>query len=117
MNKKLFLLLATLLAVGQNAFAYDFSYTYQGKTLFYTIQGNGVRVDNPTNGNYYSYVTGDLVIPDSVENNGIKYAVISIGQSTFGDCSGLTSVTIPSSVTSIGGHAFCYCSGLTTPNT
>ena len=91
MNKKLFLLLAALLAVGQNAFAYDFSYTYQGKTLFYTIESNGVSVDNPTNGNYYSYyVTGDLVIPDSVENIGTKYAVTSIGNEAFWGCSSLT---------------------------
>ncbi len=30
-----------------------------------------------------------------------------------GDCSGLTSITIPSSVTSLGGGCFAYCSGLT----
>ena len=113
MNKKLFLLLAALLAVGQNAFAYDFSYTYQGKTLFYTIQWNGVRVDNPLSGNYYSYVTGDVVIPDSVENNGIKYAVIFIGSWAFRSCTGLTSVTIGGSVTSIGRSAFSACTGLT----
>ena len=94
MKKKLFLLFAALLAVGQNVFAYDFSYTYQGKTLFYTIESNGVRVDNPLNGNYYSYVTGVVVIPDSVENNGTKYAVTSIGSNAFHGCSGLTSIVV-----------------------
>ena len=113
MKKKLFFLLVLLQAVGQNAFAYDFSYTYQGKTLFYTIQGNGVSVENPLSGNYYSYVTGDVVIPDSVENNGTKYAVISISGSAFSYCSGLTSVTIGGSITSIEWQAFYECSGLT----
>ena len=37
----------------------------------------------------------------------------SIGDGAFGNCSGLTSVTIPNSVTSIGYGAFSGCSGLT----
>ena len=37
----------------------------------------------------------------------------SIGENAFGDCSGLTSITIPNSVTSIGEGAFYRCSGLT----
>ena len=40
-------------------------------------------------------------------------SVTSIGESAFRGCSGLTSVTIPSSVTSIGQDAFYNCSGLT----
>ena len=36
-----------------------------------------------------------------------------LGDYVFFDCSGLTSLTIPSSVTSIGGFAFNDCSGLT----
>ena len=43
------------------------------------------------------------MIPDSV---------LSIGNSAFGGCSGLTSVTIGNSVTSIGEFAFEDCSGL-----
>ncbi|MBO5706163.1 MAG: leucine-rich repeat domain-containing protein [Bacteroidaceae bacterium] len=41
-----------------------------------------------------------MVIPDGVE---------SIRDNTFGNCSGLTSVTIPNSVTSIGRFAFEGC--------
>ena len=40
-------------------------------------------------------------------------SVTSIGDNAFSGCSGLTSLTLPSSVTSIGGRAFEGCSGLT----
>ena len=43
----------------------------------------------------------------------IPNSVISIGNSAFYGCSGLTSIEIPSSVTSIGNYAFSGCSGLT----
>ena len=43
----------------------------------------------------------------------IPSGVTSIGEGTFCDCSGLTSLTIPSGVTSIGNYAFADCSGLT----
>ena len=100
-----------------HAMAYDFSYTYQGKTLYYNITS-----DNTVCVTYYSsdnnfqnnnYVSGAVVIPSSVTNNGTPYSVTSIGESAFENCSGLTSVTIPNSVTSIGVWAFYECSGLT----
>ena len=43
----------------------------------------------------------------------IPSSVTSIGANAFSNCSGLTSLTIPSSVTSIGYSAFQGCSGLT----
>ena len=43
----------------------------------------------------------------------IPSSVTSIGESAFSGCSGLTSLTIPSSVTSIGESVFLGCSGLT----
>jgi len=52
-------------------------------------------------------------IPASVTYNDVAYSVTSIGSVAFGECTGLTSVTIPNSVTSIGFGAFFGCSGLT----
>ena len=97
-----------------HAMAYDFSYTYQGNTLYYNITS-----DNTVVVTYYSsttdnnYVSGDVVIPSSVTNNGTTYSVTSIGDYAFYLCIGLTSVTIPNSVTSIGDYAFEGCSSLT----
>ena len=55
----------------------------------------------------------DIEIPEVITYDDVEYDVISIGDTAFGYCSGLTSVTIPNSVTTIGDAAFVYCSGLT----
>ncbi len=59
------------------------------------------------------YYSGDIVIPETVNYEGISYSVTSIGFYAFSICSNLTSITIGSSVTSIGSSAFAFCSGLT----
>ena len=61
----------------------------------------------------YSNMANNLVIPPSALYNGRAFRVTSIGEKTFYNCSGLTSLTIPNSVTSIGSSAFYNCSGLT----
>ena len=98
-----------IMLLSLQAMAYDFSYTHQGKTLYYDItSSNSVKVAACD-----TTVSGEVVIPSSVEYNGTTYSVTSIGNSAFAYCSGLTSVNIPNSVTSIGNWAFSYCSGLT----
>ena len=103
------IIMVAICMLSLHSMAYDFSYTYQGKTLYYTItSSNTVQVANN-----YGSVSGDVVIPSSVTNNGTTYSVTSIGERAFSYCSSLTSVTIPNSVTSIGNSAFRNCSGLT----
>jgi len=72
----------------------DYNYTTNDDTV--TITG-------------YNGPAGMMNIPATI--NGLP--VVSIGEYAFSGCSGLTSVTIPSSVTSIWDYAFSGCSGLT----
>ena len=106
-----------IMMLSLQAMAYDFSYTHQGKTLYYKILAGNTNTVAVT---YYSasdasnnHVSGDVVIPSSVEHNNVTYSVTSIGDTAFSGCSGLTSVTIGNSVTSIGNKAFYGCRGLT----
>jgi hypothetical protein len=55
----------------------------------------------------------EVVIPESVTYEGVKYSVTSIDRGTFEQCDKLTSVVIPNSVTSIGDAAFGWCGSLT----
>ncbi len=68
------------------------------KTVEVTFSGNSYdAVENEYSGN--------VVIPNTVTYNNIRYSVTSIGTHAFYN-NGLTSVTIPNSVTSIGSYAF-----------
>ena len=63
-----------------------------------------------TDGKY----SGGIIIPEKVKgNDGVEYVVTSLGASCFDGCSGLTSITIPSSVTSLDDYCFYGCRGLT----
>ena len=55
--------------------------------------------------------SGDIIMPEKVkDNDGVEYVVTSLSESCFEDCSGLTSITIPSSVTSLSLACFKGCS-------
>ena len=108
---KIFLLL-TLLCLSLSARAHDaevdgifYNLDAANKTATVTFKG-----DNYWDDDEYS---GDVVIPETVAYDGITYSVTSLGDKCFGDCSSLTSITIPNSVTSLGNNCFCVCSSLT----
>ena len=118
------LLILIMSMFGIKTFAYDYDIAVaneDGVTIYY----KWINRDNHKelsvsykNDPYYGgdnskVYTGNVVIPKSVEHNGVTYNVTSINSQAFYNCSGLTSVTIPNSVTSIGGKAFLGCSGLT----
>ena len=93
-------LTAVLTLVATTASAHHFEvngiyYNENGKgTVSVTYKGSSYDAD----ANEY---TGEVIIPSSVTYSGTTYSVTSIGDKAFGECSGLTSVSIPNSVTSI----------------
>ena len=124
MKKHTFIRIIILLAMSAycpTALAYDFSaLASSGQTLYYnTLSDSTVAVTYPhfSNNNYYSGYTkptGNLTIPEYVTHGSTNYHVISIGSNAFHSCTGLTAVSIPSSVTTISDGAFHHCSSLTT---
>lgn len=56
--------------------------------------------------------SGDVVIPATVEYEGITYSVTHIAQYAFYFCQSMTSVTLGSNIQSIGDYAFGWCRGL-----
>ena len=113
-NIRLYTLLALLL-MASRLFAYDFdAICSTGQTLYYNINDDGVSVTvtYPCYGgqnNYYSgyeMPQGDLTIPDSVEYQGITYAVTKIGPHAFYGCYSLGAATLSNTLVEIGSHAF-----------
>ncbi|MBP5687696.1 MAG: leucine-rich repeat protein [Muribaculaceae bacterium] len=61
----------------------------------------------------YTYLSGELIIPETVTRNGKTYTVTEIDWEAFSNCSNLTSVSIPSTIKKIGLFAFYGCTSLT----
>ena len=105
MNKRLLCFLALLLTAVMGVWADEFVVD----NVRYTITSedpNEVTVSG-----YDGDLPADyaLVIPSSVTNNTTDYAVTSIGDGAFSDCTSLSSITLAEGLTTIGGYAFYNC--------
>lgn len=56
-------------------------------------------------------ISGNIPIPESVENGDITYSVTKVADFGFIECGGLTGMKLPNSITNIGNSAFAH-SGL-----
>ncbi|MCR5191903.1 MAG: leucine-rich repeat protein [Bacteroidales bacterium] len=114
--KKLLLYVVIMFACN-TLWAYDFSYTYSGKTLYYNIISSTnhtveVTYPGPYGWGNYEKPSGALSVPSVVYSGGVSYSVTEIGSYAFSSCVDLTSVTIPNTVTTIADDAFKNCVGL-----
>ena len=108
-------------------FAQNFTYTYEGQTVTYTVLDEDAKtcatkagVKSPiVSGIYpiYSYsgneISGDLILPSNPKYGDVEYSLTEIGDFSFGRCYDLTSITIPNTVKKIGTLAFRWCENLT----
>lgn len=81
------------------------------KYITYSFSGDGTA---RVTGVEKDKISGEVIIPASVEKEGTSYDIVSIADNAFQGCTTMTSVTIPNSVTKIGAEAFKDCTELTT---
>ncbi len=120
------------------ALSYSMAQTFVDNGIYYNITSETdltLEVIAPTTSDY-TYYNGSMTIPESVEYNGVTYAVTGIadnafywcnlleainiantvtyiGESAFHDCYALQSVVLGNAVETIGDEAFAYCFNLT----
>ncbi len=111
--KKLVFTLILLIGIAANGFAYDFSAVCEsGQTLYYTILDNPLHRVIVDKGETLSTISGDVVVPVTVEHNGITYTVYGIGEHAFIGDTLLNSITLSDSIHYIGNGSFFSCSNL-----
>ena len=91
----------------------EFSSGFEVGGLFYkTAEGYSMDfvevTGNPGGGKY----SGDVVVPGTVEYDGITYTVKGVGDRAFEGCGDLRKVTISEGIDEIGAYAFIGCGNL-----
>lgn len=112
-NFKLLLVLFFVLlsCMSTKCFAYDA--VVDG--IFYNLSGRNATVtyESWDGLDYSSPYSGNITIPASFVYNGVTYKVVSIGRYAFYNCSSPLTVIISNGITTIEDQAFAYCTGLT----
>ena len=105
------------------SWAYSGSVTLAGgQTIYYQCDaGQSVYITSPGNPGDFAWYgftkpSGDIIIPDSITHDGIKYPVVGINAYSFSRCYDITSIILPDGISFIGEWAFFDCRALTTIN-
>ena len=108
--KKLFITLAIAIGFMMQAVAYDF----QSGNLLYSVVSTDPPCVSLVGHIDGQAAQGELIIPESVTNEGVAYTVTRIANSAFFSCTRLSGeLVIPDAVTIIGNKAFYDCYGIT----
>jgi len=76
--------------------------------IYYNLDATKLTAEVTDAGHIGSY-NGQVTIPETVEYQGVTYAVTSIGKGAFAYGQSLVTVTMGNSITKIGASAFAYC--------
>lgn len=110
--KKVIIALSLLVGITTNVFAYDFTAVCEsGQTLYFTIidnQNHRVIVDKGEE----IHISGDVIVPMTVEYNGTVYTVYGIGEHAFIGDTLLSSITLSDSIRYVLDGAFYKCTHL-----
>ncbi|MBO4777994.1 MAG: leucine-rich repeat protein [Bacteroidales bacterium] len=108
---KKYVMLGCALVLSVMAFAHDF----EVDGFYYTRQSANTVNISFKGSNYSSSMaySGDVVVPDQVEFDGVTYTVVGVDDGTFNYCRELTSVVLPNTVTTLGNYVFSYDNNLT----
>ncbi|MBO4810559.1 MAG: leucine-rich repeat domain-containing protein [Prevotella sp.] len=110
MKKLLFTLLLLQYLLPQ-AHAFKGYAEVNGIWYHFNTKINRAAVENPSTFNSMNY-TGDIIIPSTIEYEGVVCSVEAISSQTFRN-STITSISIPNTISSIGYGAFANCKNLT----
>lgn len=89
--------------------ARNFTYTYEGQTVTYTVIDETAKTCMVTSANDapdHKAISGELILPSNPKDGNQEFTLIKIGFSAFLE-SGITSLYIPDTVTELG-DSFCY---------
>lgn len=107
MTKLLLSILGVLIALP--GLARDFTYTYEGQTLTYTVLDEDARTCQIAK---MKNISGTLIIPATVSDGTGEFTVVSLVNGAFYLNKNLNSVVLPNTITKIPLQAFNACSAL-----
>ena len=110
-----FIALSVYLSALMPLHARDFTYTYEGQTITYTVLDEEAKTCATKAGGYDEIedkdftgntVSGALVLPANPKDGDVEYTLTEIGEYAFYECRDINSVIIPNTVTEIKDLAF-----------
>lgn len=108
-------LLKLLLAatIGFGSLAPVSAYDFEKNGVYYNIISGTTNVAVTYKDTKYASYSGDVVIPGTVENEGVTYTVTQLGKYSIRNSAELTSISLPETLVSIEMGSFSKCNKLT----